>query len=794
MTYYTGSYEPPIGGVSQQHASSRLPTQVERQENMLSDVIMGVRRRGGFSAHSITPERNPVEGAVEFGYIVPAEHVGALYLQVIMRSSELVLRMYEWDTDTGEPTGPLLGNVTVDGTYDLTRAQEYLDVVSAGEALIILDRGRVVTAHTPTPTNQPSAGWFYIQAGQFKFTYSIRVAGKEFSYTTVSVDSGTGLGDETKITPEYIADKLMAEIDSIPGYSDLQKFREGAYVYLQGVPEGGSDPVAIEVTTPLSNNYLVTSAKGRLGSTALLPGKLPAQADGYTIAIGVGDASVYYKYMAEDRLWDETVATGAATELHNMPIVLEYSKDTGQYHLNTGYWESRQSGDANNNPEPHFVGRRLTGIGYFQGRLVLLCGEYVHMSATNKPYRFYRSSVALLKDDDPIEVASTRELDDDLVHAVQYNSNLVLFGKRTQAVVPGGTVLTPRNTMIDIAARHEVDTSIKPVLSGRSLMFASYGSGFSRVWEIVPDDNISTYITPVDITMHLPTYIKGRLRHLIPSQHSNMLVAVAEDGDMYINEYVWEGDTKVTTAWHRWNMANMGTVLAGRFDGARLHLLCTNSSDDWTGFAWETNPGAIGEAEKLPHLDKLIRAECTSPGELTVPPRTYVEADTEQLVMYIIEGTDAYIPSKPVEVSGDYYQGWTIAAPWLEVGDVYYLGVPYTSVLAPTRPIIRDHKDQPINTERAQLHKLTLSVVNTGEFVVDAIDTARDTSYEDTAVRLYARELDAGKPLMATTPVNIICRLDMRTAVVQFSTDGVYDMNIVTIEYGYRHNRRYRRG
>src|SRR5699024_6135547 len=95
-------------------------------------------------------------------------------------------------------------------------------------------------------------------------------------------------------------------------------------------------------------------------------------------------------------------------------------------------------------------------------------------------------------------------------------------------------------------------------------------------------------------------------------------------------------------------------VLAGRFEGARLQLLCTNSAQDWSSFTWETNPGAIGEAEKLPHLDKLYKVQVSNSGELEIPGRIYTQEDAEQFVLYIVEGTDAYIPSLPVDTRGSY--------------------------------------------------------------------------------------------------------------------------------------------
>ncbi len=100
----------------------------------------------------------------------------------------------------------------------------------------------------------------------------------------------------------------------------------------------------------------------------------------------------------------------------------------------------------------------------------------------------------------------------------------------------------------------------------------------------------------------------------------------------------------------------------------------------------------------------------------------------------------------------------------------------------------------PITTERTQLHKLVWSLDTTGEVTFRVSDQARpETSYKTTPLRLFSRDLGAGEPLAATATLDTPARVDMQTASFSLETDDYYDMNIVSLEYGFRYNQRYRR-
>lgn len=87
------------------------------------------------------------------------------------------------------------------------------------------------------------------------------------------------------------------------------------------------------------------------------------------------------------------------------------------------------------------------------GRLVLLSGAYVCLSASRYPTRTMRSTVTDVLDSDPIELASGSASSASFEHAVQFNKDLIVFASTHQAVIPTGTTaLTPTNAMLVLTA------------------------------------------------------------------------------------------------------------------------------------------------------------------------------------------------------------------------------------------------------------------------------------------------------------------------------------------------------
>jgi hypothetical protein len=127
-------------------------------------------------------------------------------------------------------------------------------------------------------------------------------------------------------------------------------------------------------------------------------------------------------------------------------------------------------------------------------------------------------------------------------------------------------------------------------------------------------------------------------------------------------------------------------------------------------------------------------------------------------------------------------------------GDTFIIGNRYASYVVPTAPSVRDSNDVPITTQRSLLHKWVVTLQNTGEFRFTTSDKYRDPVSVDTSpLKFGSPELSIGEPQVAGGQQYIPARLDMPTSRLELWTDDVYDLNITSLEYGFRYHQRYGR-
>jgi hypothetical protein len=92
------------------------------------------------------------------------------------------------------------------------------------------------------------------------------------------------------------------------------------------------------------------------------------------------------------------------------------------------------------------------------------------------------------------------------------------------------------------------------------------------------------------------------------------------------------------------------------------------------------------------------------------------------------------------------------------------------------------------------LHKYRVSVANTGLFTYVVSDAARmGVPQTTTPMRLFSQRLGAGLPLADTATVTVPGRVDLATASLTLSSSDYYDLNVRSIEYGFRFHQQFRR-
>ncbi|QZI94254.1 putative tail tubular protein B [Pseudomonas phage vB_PaeA_55_1W] len=825
MSYKQSAYPNLLMGVSQQVPFERLPGQLSEQINMVSDPVSGLRRRSGIELmahllHTDQPWPRPFLYHTNLGgrsiAMLVAQHRGELYL-FDERDGRLLM---------GQPL-----------VHDYLKANDYrqLRAATVADDLFIANLSVKPEAdRTDIKGVDPNkAGWLYIKAGQYSKAFSMTIKVKDNATGTTYSHTATYVTpDNASTNPNlaeapfqtsvgYIAWQLYGKFFGAPEYTlpnstkkypkvdpDANAATIAGYLNQRGVQDGyiafrGDADIHVEVSTDMGNNYGIASGGMSLNATADLPALLPGAGtpgvgvqfmDGAVMATGSTKAPVYFEWDSANRRWAERAAYGTDWVLKKMPLALRWDEATDTYSLNELDYDRRGSGDEDTNPTFNFVTRGITGMTTFQGRLVLLSQEYVCMSASNNPHRWFKKSAAALNDDDPIEIAAQGSLTEPYEHAVTFNKDLIVFAKKYQAVVPGGGIVTPRTAVISITTQYDLDTRAAPAVTGRSVYFAAERAlGFMGLHEMAPSPSTDSHYVAEDVTSHIPSYMPGPAEYIQAAASSGYLVFGTSTADeMICHQYLWQGNEKVQNAFHRWTLRHQ--IIGAYFTGDNLMVLIQKGQEIALG-RMHLNSLPAREGLQYPKYDYWRRIEATVDGELELTKQHWDLIKDASAVYQLQPVAGAYMERTHLGVKRETNTKVFLDVPEAVVGAVYVVGCEFWSKVEFTPPVLRDHNGLPMTSTRAVLHRYNVNFGWTGEFLWRISDTARPNQpwYDTTPLRLFSRQLNAGEPLVDSAVVPLPARVDMATSKFELSCHSPYDMNVRAVEYNFKSNQTYRR-
>lgn len=824
MSYYEDSFRHLLSGVSQQEPQDRLPGQVTQQTNMRSDLVRGLRRRPGVTLDFNWPgvPYGDPQGISGIGNANPADLV---FYDTVMGDRRLLFTV---NINTG-----VLHTVVVNGTSGAVLTEGlsggYLGSTQRNSIKFAPIKGALFIANTnqipiasSSVAQYPGAvnaggGWFYISAGSYSTRYEIRM---DYNLGWISAyyvtPDGTSAAHIAQTRPEYIAEQLVTALNAEAATAGLTGTftREGAYVTATF-----STHKPIKVSALSAHRSIVTSGDGHLADAAQLPAKLPPTGHNFVQATGSLTTPVYYRYDSDGDTWEETAAPGGRRVLTNMP---GYAYITAPEWLPTPIeYGIREAGDDESNPNPAFTRYGISGMGAFQGRLVLLSREYICMSSSDTPVLFYRKTVNSILPGDAIEVASTTERQNPLIHASIYNSSLYLSSISHQEKIRGDSVITPDTAAPQVVAYYQAHASAAPVPIDQSLLLPyTRNPGLAGIRELYPSDAVDERLVGTDITAHIPTYIDDDISFITAASNAGLVLigSLSNPKRVLVHEFMRIGSEKPHQAWHEWEFAH--SVVYAYLDGSTIYLVFHNTELGASTYFIGAIDMQSGEAEdsaalyldysrvlsfvdasaltgSQPELQDLIDAVGADTLCLTMTPDSsdYVNWKDFSIVAVAESGegagTDVEVVHAVVNIEGTPTLAFGI--PGALPGN-YRVGIRFTSTVEPTPPILKDRNGVPIKTQRSYLHKYVLHLNNSGKLTVDASDfRVQLPAFESTPVLFSTPGFEPGQPLKADGTVYIPARLDAKTAAIKLSTDSIYDMNITSIEYGMRYTQRYGR-
>lgn len=815
MSYMESAHKNLLMGVSQQAPQDRVPGQLSAQLNMISDPVTGLRRRPGTEYVNMLMDLGATSTARPKVY-----HTDINSRSVVMLLFPDTGNLMVYDDQTGAALHSVL-----DSAYLKATSASALRLVTVGDEVFIANTEIKPSKLPPTGTKNPARfGYFYVVAGQYSKDYTLTFTNsqtKQSYNATYTTPNGQAPTDAASTSVHAIAWALFGRVygqTAIPGDTArpaitadpaLQPIRDatvnkGLTMGYAGFELNSS--WSLTITSNTGSGYMRTSGDMTIRASDELPGSLPttveypatsggvAFMDGVIVGAGTSSNLTYFRWDQDTGRWKEDAAYGDGTGMADMPVRLKW--DTAGFAYGMPEYLPRPSGDKESNPDFNFLtSAGISGMTTFQGRLVLLSNEYACMSASNDPLRWYKRSAAALADDDPVEVAAQGTLTAPYTYGITYNKDLLLFSRRYQAVIPGGGVITPRTATLSVTTTYEADIAATPIAAGRSLYFAAPRSlGYVGIHEMSPSPSTDSHYVADDITSHIPSYILGPTAYIAGASSSGILVSGADSGPedrMTVYQYIWSGGDKVQQAWHTWDLHKR--ILGAYFSGDTLMVVVVSEQQV---LLLRLNLRALSGQAGLPapRYD-MQRATSVLEHNVVAVERQYYEGVKHDLRVYRVSpGVGQYLERRVFSDITVLDTVVYIRVEEAEIGDDYIVGHGFDSQVEPSPPVVRDHNDVPITTSRATLRGYRVSFADTGEFSYRIGDRVRPGYWVDTTpLRLFSRQLDAGLPPVDSATVPLPARVDMHSSVFEMRTNGPYDMNIKSLEYGYKHNLRYRR-
>lgn len=790
MSSLEGTIPSLLQGVSQQIPRERKDGQLGAQVNMLSDPVTGIRRR---------PPAMLLNNATG----ITAPTTGNLFTAYIERGTDgrhLVI-----NTTTGQwwllakNTGAVVNSGTNSYLQASIGAASIQTASINGLTYILNTEKQPATATSNTgKLNPANTGFMLITSASFSKSWDVTVswtggsvtgrfttwdsseagnaAWTGANYVLNALRNGTDGQGNSAQSPSPIT-PINAEVTAAGGTVTVSNNT----MFITGLPN-------CTVTTASGSTFAVASNQMRVNQESDLPYALPSAANGAICRVGAAGAdATYYQFDYANRIWNEVGAYNSTSSITNMP--LELAADDN---IIARTFEGRLAGDDDTNADPYFVDNGyITGIAAFQGRLVILSGAGISMSASGLYTRFYRSTVTSLLDTDRIDIASASAQDSVFRNALQFNRDLVVFGDSMQAVVPGSGALTPTNASVSLTSEFSADSRVSPIVAGQTVLYPNRrNSDYAGILEFVPSPYTASQYTSTDATVHLPRYIPGRIVKMSLSSVTNIgfIQYSGETKSLLVHEYLWDTEGKKQAAWHKWTFQQ--EILSVHSQSEVMYLFTRNPS---TGIVQiqtiDPRAGFVADGVyNMPYTDAQVGV-VVSGGKFTVPANLQGGAyATDLLLTY---------PSSSA-LSGDVvgvasYAG-TVGTVSRGVPDgTYTCGFKIPSSFTITPPILKDGNGNIVGSGHVRLIRLDAAARKSGNFDVAVVDSSRSISNsgEYSGLIMNSSELSPDlAPRFDLGNIIVPCRTNSDTTEVTFSTDLALEMNILDISYILKYNQR----
>ena len=727
-----------INGVSQQPETLRLSSQAEAQENGMSSVVEGLKKRP------------PTELIKK----VKSSQIGDAFIHTINRdTSERYILIITDDAlevyDINGTQKTVVDAVGGFGTYiDESTPSSAFECVTIADYTFIINKNKVSAKSSSVSASRPFEAIYTVKQGVTATKYEIKINGTAYSYTTTdtastydatnictqlvsAIGSLSGFTITNLGTHIYFSHASDFTIQAIDGYgSQGSQVLKGKAQKFTDLPEMAVNGMVMEITNDAGNNF-----------------------DNYFVKFESDSTS-------DSGVWVETVKPALKNDFDTstMPHLLvrtadgnfRYTPADGSTYTISGTdytvpkWSGRVAGDETSAADPSFIGQKIQDIFFHRNRLGFIAGENIFMSRSGDFFEMYPSSVTTVLDTDPIDVAVSHTKVSTLRSAIPFQEELLLFSDQSQFVLGGANALTPKNVNINLTTEYESSLNCKPVSQGRNVYFTFNKGEFSGVREYFVNADTDTNEAN-DITAHVPKYLPKNIYKMAIASNQDILACLSsstgEQTTLYIYQWYVGNNERLQSAWHKWTFGNTtdNKILNIDFIDTKLYVLM-QTSNGVEIHTIETAPAHKDtDATYLTHLDRKVNESTTGlsksynsgTGQTTIT-LPYTIDNTMQMVTRNVSG-DATIAGQIVSTVSQTDGGNTIVVSGDYSAKKFFIGEKYTFTYQFSQQYLRTQSNttgtrSAIREGRLQIKSWNVSYNDTGFFTTSVTPVGRSES------------------------------------------------------------------
>lgn len=706
-----GNLQPRIGGlyhgVSRQAPLQRAPNQFEAIDNYLPTVdIGGLVDRGGTRLLWSATRADYLDGPHHFFRTTDGQR------WVLLRrnaAGQFEVR----NADTGG-----LASLTTDAF-----ARAYLQAGSGLKLkfLTIADTTLILNTEVTTTVTKPA-----VPTRTSCFVYVKRMS-SALQHLTIMRGTGgyaqyTAPKDNTD-TREQAAHNLAVAVNNTPSLG-LTATTIGNAPYVVRVSGSVEAIEQLSARNSWDGDALVV-IKHRVYATTDLP---PQFEEGTAIAVDLGRGEqkrVYYvRYDLKMGGWVECSyldfgITTATLNAQTMPVRLVQTGDSA-FSINVCEWAQRGKGDDTSNPEPFFIGKRISDLATWKGRLILSCEDTLSMSQPDDLFNFWKETARESRPADPIELPTDSPDLSVIHHVIAFRNKLIVTADNAQLEVPGDKPLTPEDATIGVSTRYALDKDCRPVVVGDSMYYTGTIERRAALWEYAYDDGAASNVA-FDLSKHVPGYIPGKVLKIAGAAQAGRLYlrTHADLAALYTHTTYWKDGQRIQNAWTRLTFPGFTAILDFWVDEGRVLVLGQSATRLWlVYFSVDADLDVIPEdAQRLDFQASVTAAWNGTYTVCTLPPGY---GDLGALIVTVQHAGDAWVTEYEGSVVGSEFRvPVQLPEGLVTLGKRYERSVTFSPFY-----MTLDESTTPMG--RLQVRKVILDLLRTGDFT--ATMTRKDRS------------------------------------------------------------------